>query len=185
MKSLTDFISPMGLFMIALVLLLSGCSGGSKSAIWNGLYLDYQVGTSGSCRISFEEAASYHFKVLLSADDCSLRPEGYQEGEDLIVDKFLQPVKDGQLIWGEAVFLWLPDDKRKVGSHWTVGGHFEVKETKQWREWEVAMVTAKIGILEGNWYYHLESGFLVGMEKIFADERNLIYLLKETNAEGV
>jgi hypothetical protein len=171
-------------FYIILLLILSCGSG--KPAVWEGLYLDYEVGTMSECRISFDSAEGKYLRVIFDPQDCSLRPEGYRKGRDLIVDKNLKPRDGGLLTWGEAVFIWLPENKRKVGSHWTVGGHFEVSRREHWREWDVAvvdaevgMVDAEVGILKGTWYYDVDTGFLVGMEKEFGGERNMIYLLKD------
>ena len=62
----------------------------------------------------------------------------------------------------------------------------EVIEVKRWKEWEVAVINAQAagGFLQGTWYYDVKTGFLVGLEKTFGGEKNLILLLKETNARA-
>jgi hypothetical protein len=167
------------IFPFYIILVLIGCGGNGKPVEQKELYLEYQIGMTGVCRILFEMTEGKYYKVTFDPPDCSLRPEGYRKGKELFVDKNLQPRDGGLLTWGEAVFIWLPENKRKVGSHLTAGGHFEVSRREKWREWEVAVVDAVVGILKGTWYYDIETGYLVGMEKEFGGERNLIYLLKD------
>ena len=110
-------------------------------------------------------------------------PDGYYKKE-LIVDKYLKSAKGRLLIWGEATQLWLPADSRKVGARSPGSGMGDVTEVKRWKEWEVAVISAKVagGFLQGTWYYDVETGFIVGYEKTFAGETSLILLLEETNA---
>ena len=169
-----------------LFMMMSGCSGSSEPAVFDGLYLKYRIGTSSSCRISFDKISRNRFKVIMEPYNYSLCPGGYQDGKELIVDKFLRPAKKRLLSWGEAVLIWLPADTRKTGSRLHVGGLDSISEVKHWKEWEVAVITAQIGggFLTGTWYYDVKTGFLVGMEKEFAGDKNLIILLEETNAGG-
>ena len=119
----------------------------------------------------------------MSPSSDTFLPDGYYKKE-LIVDKYLNSAKGKQLIWGEATQLWLPADSRKVGARSPGGGMGDVTEVKRWKEWEVAVINAQVagGFLQGTWYYDVATGFLVGFEKTFAGETNLIILLEETNA---
>ena len=164
-------------------LIISGCSNRSNAPVYSGLYLKYWDGTSSGCRISFEEIDGNLFSVTMSPSSGTFLPDGYYKKE-LIVDKYLKSAKGRLLIWGEAIQLWLPAGSRKVGARPPGGGMDDITEVKRWKEWEVAVINAKVagGFLQGTWYYDVETGFIVGYEKTFAGETNLILLLEETNA---
>ena len=164
-------------------LVISGCSIGSDTPLFSGLYLKYWDGTSSGCRISFEEIDGNLFSVTMSTSSGTFLPDGYYNKE-LIVNTYLKSAKGRLLIWGEAIQLWVPAGSRKVGARPPGGGMGNVIEVQCWKEWEVAVVGAKVagGFLQGKWYYDVKTGFLVGYEKTFAGETNLILLLEETNA---
>ena len=164
-------------------LVISGCSIGSDTPLFSGLYLKYWDGTSSGCRISFDEIDGNLFSVTMAGSSGTFLPDGYYKKE-LIVNKYLKSAKGRLLIWGEATQLWLPADSRKVGARSPGSGMGEVTEIKHWKEWEVAVIGAKVagGFLQGTWYYDVVTGFIVGFEKTFAGETNLILLLEETNA---
>lgn len=168
---------------ILFCLIMAGCSFISDPPVYNGLYLKYWDGTSNGCRISFEEIDGNLFSVTMSPSSGTFLPDGYYNKE-LIVNKYLKSAKGRLLIWGEAIQLWLPAGSRKVGARPPGGGMDDITEVKRWKEWEVAVINAKVagGFLQGTWYYDVETGFIVGYEKTFAGETNLILLLEETNA---
>jgi len=166
-------------------LIISGCSNRSDPPVYSGLYLQYRDGTSGGCRISFDGIDGNLFSVTMSPSSATFLPHGYYKKE-LIVDEFLNSAKGDRLIWGEATLLWLSAGSRKVGARPPGGGMGGVIEVKRWKKWEVAVIGAQVagGFLQGTWYYDVKTGFLVGMEKTFAGEKNLILLLNETNADA-
>lgn len=154
----------------------AGCGGGNlgEPGVTDGLTLKYQVGEEWYCQVSFEAIDDKYFKVNLDPPDCSVKPDVGSGGE-MVVDGWLR-LKDGRTPqWGEAVYLWLPEFRRTVGKH----GAMEVSRTGEWGGWSVAIVEGSFGILSGVWYYDLKTGFLVGFEKTFAGDRNLIYKLLE------
>ncbi len=164
-------------------LFVAGCSSRSNPPVFNGLYLKYWDGTSSGCRLSFDDIDGNLFSVTMSPSSGTFLPDGYYNKE-LIVNKYLKSAKGRLLIWGEAIQIWLPAGSRKVGARPPGGGMGDVIEVKRWKKWEVAVIGAKVagGFLQGTWYYDVETGFIVGYEKTFAGETNLILLLEETNA---
>jgi len=168
-----------GMFVV-FAISTAGCSKGPP-ALRDGLYLEYTIGESLSCRIEFQKMEDDSFTAILEPSDCSMRPEGYSIGEPIVVNAYLKAPDIPNLMWGEFALLWLPEKHRKAGTHLSVGGSFQITEIKHWEDWDVAVVNAQIGALKGIWYYDLATGFIVGMEKSFVGETNRILLLQDTN----
>jgi len=178
------YVRTFSTLLLASLGLVGGCDVGGVSPARDGLYLEYQVGESSSCALSFEDAGGGKFRVVAEPERCSLWPGAPSDGE-VLVDHNLRPAGGGKLEWGEAVLLWLPKNKRKPGSYRSVagGGGFSVSRVERWHDWDTAVIQAKIALLKGVWYYDVKTGFLVGMEKEFAYETNLIYLLVGSNLD--
>ncbi len=158
--------------------LLPACSSGPPP-VFDGLYLDYEIpGSDSGCRISFAADEKDLFRVTFDPPTCGLRPDAFLTGPPL-VDSYLRSADGTKILWGEATFIWRSKKDRKKGS-----GLDDIREIKRWRNWETGVVRANIALLRAAWYYDLETGFLVGMEKALADTPSPVYILKDTNARA-
>ena len=168
--------------ILSIALHTGGCSGSSTPGVFDGLYLNYVFTGGDPCQFTFDKFEDNKFSV--SSGECGLRADGFASDETVEVDEYMQ-TEDGKTVkWGEVAgeigVLWLPDGLRNSGKR--IPGGWTISGPKQWKDWTVFEAGARVGILASSSYYDADSGYLVGFEKEFAEERNVIFTLEDTNA---
>lgn len=180
MSGTRAWFSGVAVLVLAGVAML-GCGKDKGPAfIFDGLYLEYAIGESSICRLEFSKVGDDVFLLKRDPEHCSVRPDG-MTGAEMRVTGWLESEGGKRLIWGEYMNLWIPPDARKAGAQSVFGGQEKI-EIGQLEERTVAIINAKIALLEGKWYYDVKTGFLVGFDKTFVGESHVILRLLETNA---
>ena len=159
---------------IVLLAALQGCSD-AKSPLLDGLTLKYELSGDSVCEIQFKKAGE-NFKVHMVHDCPGLRPSGTQ-GDFLISPLFKTPEGE-QVLWGVPLPLAPTGRAAGLTAGNRIGGHRIAKEGT-WKGYEVAILIAKIAILEQTFYFDKKTGFLVGSERGFTGDTKLLLELKD------
>lgn len=131
------------------------------------------------------EGSNFHISQVVDTKrdknlDVKIEPTPYpQVGADLTIDQQGNVLKGGNNFYfvnGYPVYLWLPPDKRKVGTE-VITAIRKVEEKTKWKGRDVWPVK---GMLGDTYYYDLNTGFLIGAENL---KGKLKMTLTDTNFE--
>ncbi len=156
-----------------IAVILSDCSFG-PAPISDGLHLRYKLNTMGEeCffDLIFSKTGNGRFNIAVTVTseyysrDTFIKP--HEKDGKIIVNKFMKRRNKKPLEIGEWGPLWIPPNKRKVGTNLGVDFTFSgtiTDKTEKWKNWNVyaVAVTMLSGAISSTWYYEVKTGFLVG-----------------------
>jgi hypothetical protein len=187
--------APKAIFIFLVVMWIVanlGCSPTQEvSPLTDKLFLQYKYSISSPLgqkdffvRFSFSEVAKDYYQIDILSQDEQNQPVKmhFDEGTKLLVDKLFKTTEGEYFNLDIFGYLWIPRSQRKEGvtfGEYTVGGR------RQWNKWKVFVLQKEMGPEQSiNFYYHTQTGFLVGSEASSGSTRMNAVLL-ETNAQGL
>ena len=180
------------IFLVVWIVATLGCSPTQEvSPLTDKLFLHYKYSINSPLgqkdffvRFSVSEVAKDYYQIDILSQDEENQPVimHFDQEPKLLVDKFFKTPEGEYFNLDIFGYLWIPSSQRKKGVTFgksTVGGR------RQWGKWEVFVLHREMGQDQSiNFYYHTDTGLLVGSEASSGATRMNAVLL-ETNAQGL